>query len=142
VNEYYWALDTEEYLYVTGYFSNTANFGEQNLTSAGNFDIFIAKYTRDGKMVWLKQIGGSNPDIVKFIKIDSNNCIYITGYFTGISFFEQYTARSRGRSDIFTAKYTSTGELQWVKSEGAEIICEPSPKKRKAIIQKSRTDNQ
>lgn len=42
------ALDGEGYIYLTGYFQYTADFdfgtGTQNLSSAGNADIYIAKY--------------------------------------------------------------------------------------------------
>ncbi|NJK95965.1 MAG: hypothetical protein HC905_14550 [Bacteroidales bacterium] len=136
VTDVYWAIDKDENLCLTGYFMNSAMFGDVKLVSLGKFDVFVAKYSRNGDLLWIKQAGGSEPDLVKLIKTDSNNNIYITGYFTGISFFEDYIAHSKGRTDIFTAKYSAEGKLLWVKSEGAEIICEPNPVKRKEILRK------
>jgi hypothetical protein len=141
VSEYFWALDSKEDLYVTGYFSDTAQFGNQKIVSIGNQDIFIAKFSKEGNLLWVKQAGGKEADIVKYIKVDSNDNLYITGYFTGSSYFDKYVAKSQGRTDIFSAKYTPTGELQWVKSEGAEIICEPNAKKRHALFQKYNHSN-
>jgi hypothetical protein len=136
VADCYWALDNNGDLCLTGYFLNSATFENQKLVAVGKFDVFVAKYSKTGELLWVKQAGGSEPDFVKLIKIDANNNIYITGYFTSISFFENYIAHSKGRTDVFTAKYSPTGELIWVKSKGAEIICEPNPVKRKALLQK------
>lgn len=136
VADYYYALDYDGNLCITGYFMNTTYFDSVKLVSIGNFDVFVAKYSNKSELLWVKQVGGSDPDFVKVIKIDSDNNIFITGYFTGISFFENYIAYARGSKDVYTAKYGSDGELLWVKSQGAEIICEPNPVKRKLLVQK------
>jgi hypothetical protein len=136
VTEYFWALSSKDELYVTGYFNDTAVIGNQKIVSLGSQDIFIAKFTNDGKLQWVKQAGGKETDIVKLIKIDSNDNLYITGYFTVCSYFDKYVAKAQGRTDIFSAKYNTAGELQWVKSEGAQIVCEPNAKKRIALFQK------
>lgn len=136
VADCYWAMDTNGDLCLTGYFLNNTTIENQKLVAVGKFDVFVAKYSKNGKLLWVKQAGGSEPDFVKLIKIDSANNIFITGYFTGISFFGNFIAHSRGRTDVFTAKYSAAGELIWVKSQGAEIICEPNPLKRKALLQK------
>ena len=52
--------------YITGDFSATADFdpgaGTLNLTSAGNVDIYIAKYNSSGELVWAKAMGGTAED--------------------------------------------------------------------------------
>jgi len=52
---------------VTGGFQDTAILGEgetnaTSLTSAGGYDIFIAKYNADGTLAWAKRAGGSEYD--------------------------------------------------------------------------------
>lgn len=136
VTEYFLTLDRENNLIITGYFLNTTHFEDQKLVSVGNYDVFIAKYSSEGKLLWVNQSGGSEADFVKMMKLDDNNAVYITGCFSGVAFFGDYIARSKGRSDVFTAKYASDGKLQWVKSLGAEIICEPNSHKRRAYVQK------
>jgi hypothetical protein len=54
--------------YVTGRFSGTAIFGpgepnETTLTSAGSFDIFVAKYDRDGVLLWATRAGGVGSEV-------------------------------------------------------------------------------
>ena len=123
--------DNEANIYATGYFKNTAQFGEGgslvSLTSTGGADIFIAKYNPSGDLIWIKQAGG----IIGFdwgtdISLDSDNNIIITGYFdTEASFGEgsslvTLTASSDNR-DIFICKYTNSGELLWAYSAGGDF---------------------
>ena len=44
---------------ITGYFNNTAQFDAQSVTSAGQQDIFVAKYNTAGNLVWVAKAGGT-----------------------------------------------------------------------------------
>jgi len=120
--------DADENIYVTGYFKNTAYFGEGgnqvSLTSAGGADIFIAKYSSSGDLIWVKQAGGSTGfDWGNAIALDSQNNIIITGYFdTEASFGEGgslVTLIAPGDDrDIFVCKYNNSGDLIWAFNEG------------------------
>ena len=48
-------IDIKDNIYFTGQFSGTASFGNVQLTSAENSDIFIAKYNFSGIPVWVSQ---------------------------------------------------------------------------------------
>jgi len=120
--------DADENIYVTGYFKNTAHFGEGgnqvSLTSAGGADIFFARYNSSGDLIWVKQAGGSTGfDWGNAIALDSEDNIIITGYFdTEASFGEggsvvTLTAPGDDR-DIFVCKYDNSGELLWAFNEG------------------------
>src|SRR5690606_23169601 len=50
--------DADGNSYVTGFFHGQATFGVQTLQSAGQQDVFIAKYATDGTMVWAMRAGG------------------------------------------------------------------------------------
>src|SRR5207248_3090451 len=60
------AADAAGNVYVTGTFGGTVNFdpgaGTFNLTSAGFDDVFVAKYTSAGALVWAGDIGGAGTD--------------------------------------------------------------------------------
>ncbi|MFN7141162.1 MAG: SBBP repeat-containing protein, partial [Limisphaerales bacterium] len=72
-----------EHVYLTGYFQNTATFGSTNLTSSGSSDIFLAKYTTAGELVWVTKAGGTQGDVARAIGLDASENIYITGRFGG-----------------------------------------------------------
>src|SRR4051812_8436234 len=56
------AVDSHGDSVVAGLFSGTADFqpgsGVTNLTSVGQSDVFVAKYSPAGKLLWAKQFGG------------------------------------------------------------------------------------
>ncbi|WP_193172709.1 SBBP repeat-containing protein [Nisaea nitritireducens] len=119
-------VDSSGNSYVTGYFGGTVDFdpgaGTVNLTSAGNQDIFIAKYDSSGGLVWAKGVGGTNSDYGRSIEIDSSGNSYVTGQFQGTADFDPsgvtQNLTSAGSSDIFIAKYDGSGDLVWAKSVG------------------------
>src|ERR1041385_2354985 len=47
---------------LTGFFQGTVNLGGSDLTSAGDFDIFIAKFASDGSHLWSKRFGSTGTD--------------------------------------------------------------------------------
>ncbi len=65
--------------YLTGYFYENALFGDINLESAGNADIFVVKFDSSGDIIWAKGMGGSSNDRSKGISSDQDGHIYISG---------------------------------------------------------------
>ncbi|MBI3123960.1 MAG: SBBP repeat-containing protein [Ignavibacteriales bacterium] len=120
------AVDGSGNVYVTGNYASTADFDPSgnttNLTSAGGYDIYFAKYDANGALLWAKSAGGTGTDYGNSIAVDASGCIYVTGYFSGTANFapSEGTANrtSAGSSDIFFAKYNANGNIMWVKSVG------------------------
>jgi hypothetical protein len=123
------AVDGSGSSYVTGYFegSMTLGSGEANqttLSSAGGSDLFVAKYNPTGGLTWAKRAGGTGDDETLAIEIDAAGNSYITGYFEGSATFgfgeanQTVLTSSSGGSDIFVAKYNSSGALLWAKRAG------------------------
>lgn len=111
-------LDPNRNVYITGFFKGTANFDGTTMISAGQSDAFIARYDTTGSVVWARQSGGINDDIGNNIGIDSDENLYITGYFNDTAKFDNMTATSAGDTDIYVAKYTSAGKAEWVQRYG------------------------
>jgi hypothetical protein len=109
-------------VYITGYFSGTANFSGTSLISYGANDIFIAKYNPAGGLLWVKKAGGTGSDYGMGIKVDNSNNVFLTGGFRLTSAFGSISIKGlNGDSDIFIARYTSSGEAVWVKKAGGNI---------------------
>lgn len=56
--------------YVTGVFSNTANFGTYSVSSSVWSDVFVAKFGTDNIWQWASDGGGSQTDYVESVSFD------------------------------------------------------------------------
>lgn len=92
------------YSYITGRFNGTATFGTTNITSAGDNDIFIAKYDPAGELEWVKSAGGTLADYGNAITVDIVGNCYVSGYFRGTAVFGTFNFTSAGAQDIFVTK--------------------------------------
>lgn len=69
------AVDPAGNVYTTGWYATNLYFGAGiNLTNAGPFDAFLAKYNGSGAIQWARQAGGTNGAIV-------NGAVYSGLYF-------------------------------------------------------------
>lgn len=116
------ATDNAGNIYTAGCYKLTSTFDNISVTSAGDFDIFIAKYSPAGNLLWFKTAGGTSKDEADKIFIGADGNIYIGGMFSGIAQFDGITLTSNGGElsgeDIFLAKISPDGNYQWVKQYG------------------------
>ena len=113
------AVDGSGNVLVTGIFSGTVNFGGGNLVSAGDFDIFVAKYNASGVHQWSRRFGSAERSTSGTdVAVDGSGNVFVTGYFSGTVDFGGGNLVSAGRSDIFLAKYNANGVHQWSKRFG------------------------
>jgi hypothetical protein len=91
-----------------------------NPTSGPTVDVFLAKYSPSGSPAWSRSIGGNASDSAKAVAVDSSGNVAVTG--SQASSSADYGAGllpSRGGSDIFVAKYSSSGGYLWAKTLGS-----------------------
>lgn len=106
---------------ITGYFADVAIFDTEKLKSAGQRDIFIARYDGSGSLVWIEQAGGASNDEAYAIAADSLGNSIVVGRFTGTANFglqHTLTSTSSDQSDIFIAKYDANGDTCWAVKAG------------------------
>ena len=121
-------VDVNGNSYVTGFFRDTVIFGNTTLISAGGSDIFVVKFNDLGLVQWARKAGSILNDVGRGIGTDGNGNIYVAGYFsedydsgaTASCVFGGSTVFSSGETEIFLAKYDSTGLLKWVRSAGGQ----------------------
>jgi len=120
------ALDSDENIYITGYFEDTADFdptaGEDFHTSNGGRDIFITKIYANGSYAYTQSLGGSGYDTASNIEIDGDNNVYVVGSFSDSVDFD-YAAgtdihTSNGGFDIFFTKIESDGTYGYTYTAG------------------------
>ena len=112
------AADTNGNVFVTGSFSTTNFLGSSNLISSGLTDIFIAKHSPSGSLLWARQAGGTGYDEGRGIVADNAGNVYVTGHFQDTASFGATNLTSSGQSDVFVAKYDPDGNLVWVRRVG------------------------
>ena len=115
------ALDNFGGVYVAGFFSGTMTVDGVTVTSAGLYDIFLAKYNSDGTLVWLKRAGGTGADVAHGIVVDSAGNIGIVGEFQNAASFDSNSVVALGLGDAFIAKYDSNGNNLWAHRGGGTI---------------------
>jgi Secretion system C-terminal sorting domain len=114
--------------YMTGYFTSPIiNFGGINLNNSDsgyNCDVFLVKYNSLGNVIWAESIGqDSTEEVAWSIKTDVVGNIFLTGNFNSPTFtvgsFTLTNINNSGvTSDMFIAKYNSSGAVLWAKSGG------------------------
>ena len=133
------ARDKDGNVYVAGLYEGDMPMGASTFTSKGGKDVFIAKYNANGVLQWAKTGGSSADETVGGITTDAAGNVYITGSYgihviypttTDTAYFDNESIVSKGKSDIFLAKYDVDGGLIWLKGYGTEyrdfgksIIC-------------------
>lgn len=112
------AADRDGSVVVTGYFSGSVDFGGGSLSSAGQSDIFVAKYDPRGAHLWSRRLGGPGNDAGNHVAVDADGNVLVTGYFSSTADFAGTLLTSAGKNDIFLTKLSATGELRWAKGFG------------------------
>ncbi len=105
---------------VTGWFQGAARFGPVQLASRGGRDVFLAKYSPEGEVLWAIREGGPLDDQGSTVLIDRDGNHYCAGFFRGTASFGQHEVTSIGESEIFVAKYDLNGTLVWLRQMGGD----------------------
>lgn len=112
-------LDNAGNIYLTGQFRGTASFGALTISSAGNDDVFIAKYDTNGNEQWVKSAGGNGYDSGQGITLDNTGNVYVVGSYSEQADFDGTQIQSAiGGRDAFVAAYDNQGGLMWAKGLG------------------------
>jgi len=124
------ALSAAGYIYIAGWFYNTVDFdpgpGVFNLTSAGEYDVFILKLNSSGNFVWATRMGGLGSDINWNLSLDASGNIYTTG--------ERMNYTQKGKngtptwlgSNVYSLKYSQpAGSFKTSIPDAREEIVSP-----------------
>lgn len=107
--------DVDGNIVVMGQFEQSATFDGVTLTGNQPKNSFLAKYSPNGGLLWIKQTDALATDLA----IDGAGNLFITGYFTKQAMFEKTTVTGAREHAIFIAKYASDGNLLWAKEAGS-----------------------
>jgi len=116
------ATDPDGNVYLTGYFNGSGTIGGQTLinpTSGSTTDMFIAKFTASGSLIWVNHVGGdiSNSRVygMDVVLNPSNDYLYVTGNVRKTAYFETTSLTPLSSNAIFLVKYNTSGVEEWAK---------------------------
>ena len=120
------AVDGSGNVYITGYFTGTADFdpgaGTDDHTSSGLWDVFLTRIDSDGSYGWTKSIGGTGEDVGVSVTVDDSGNINLTGAFSETVDFDPGVGTdshtSAGSFDIFLMMINPDGSYGWTKTMG------------------------
>lgn len=129
------AVLSDDSFVVAGEFNGIATFGrgeptETTIESQG-LDAFLARYSKDGNLLWVQQAGGTDHDFARQVQVLPDGSIAVAGICEGTAVFGKgqenettldglFPSGEEGRGDnghLFVAKYQADGQLIWAKWE-------------------------
>jgi len=121
------ATDASGSVYLAGEaYNNYVTFGADTFVPYSLFPVlYLTKYDSAGNVLWVRNqylanstYGGGAYDVTT----DTKNNVYITGFCTGTSALGHDTLRGPNTPHLLTAKYNSSGQVQWAKSNGPGYV--------------------
>lgn len=117
------STDAAGNIYVAGEFYGSAMFGTNQLVDTTGYaygEMFLAKYTKAGELVWLKQVSGNSTVAPLSLKLDSSNNIYVCGGFNQSAQFGSTTLSNSSTysGGGFLAKFDGNGNALWAIQPG------------------------
>jgi hypothetical protein len=106
--------DSHGRIYFSGEFQGTLQLGSTTLTSAGAHDMFLAKATRVGRVLWAISMGGAGPETGPEVETDPDGNSYLTATFSGTARIGSHTLTTTGARGAFVAKVSPAGRVLWV----------------------------
>jgi hypothetical protein len=117
------AVDPSGGITIAGSFENKGpiSFGPgDEHVSLGEADIYVARFTGDGKLVWAKSYGGDRVDIANDVAVDGAGNAVVTGWFEGTADLGRGAVSSTAgnNKDVFVTKIDAKGDALWVQTFG------------------------
>jgi outer membrane protein assembly factor BamB len=120
-------LDASGNILVVGSSSNVATFGDVTFPDTPGGPL-LCKFDPDGQLLWAKRVEGRHlvfegkilaSGLANHVALDPEGNIILTGYlYNGATDFGGKVVKVAGRfdSDFFIAKFSPSGEVQWVQT--------------------------
>jgi len=123
--------DSNGDLYLAGTFQGTTDLDPgiavNNVVSSGKIDVFVAKFSNSGALLWGKSFGGLEYEDVRHIRVDMKGNIYLLGSFMLNVDFDFSSAVNQMNSgglnywSIYCLKIDKNSNFQWVVEIGDMI---------------------
>ncbi|MFM8771485.1 MAG: T9SS type A sorting domain-containing protein [Candidatus Kapaibacterium sp.] len=112
-----------------GTFSDSIDVGGIVLQSIGSYDVFTSRYSAKGNLGTAAAHGGLDADEGQSTVVDNKGNVYFAGAFIDVAVIagEQVEGLTASSMDMFIAKTSKEGLLQWIKVFGSPTYDEGAP---------------
>ncbi len=121
--------DADNATMVGSFASPTLTFGSHVVNSAGDYDIFIAKYNSAGTPLWAKVVGNTKDDGPWCVRTRNGNQTIIAGYFKSSTLtFDSHTiinSSTYNTNDVYLCALDSAGNTLWATKAGGNLSDRP-----------------
>jgi hypothetical protein len=121
------SVDSQNNIIAVGLFCGTVDFGGTTLTAPDPYsfwasDMFVAKYSPVGSLIWVRQFGGGQNDIGIGVAVDGSDNIIFTGRLgsQNVDFGNDIILSSAGSFDVVLVKLLPAGTTVWAKRYGGK----------------------
>ena len=112
--------DSDSNIWACGSLFGNAVVGGFDLVTKGNYDVFYIKLLNNLLISRAGMFGGISMDMAGGIGSDANGNVFISGNFNESITLNNQTISSKGSTDIFMAKISGNGEIQYLVSYGSK----------------------
>jgi PKD repeat protein len=116
-DEGYSAQQTSDGGYIITGISGSSDTGDVSETTAGGFDVWVARLDAAGSPVWDRLLGGSEDEEAHSVQQTADGGYILAGY-TESSATGDITGTNHGAIDIWVVKLTAGGAVQWQRLYG------------------------
>ncbi|MCF8303635.1 MAG: T9SS type A sorting domain-containing protein [Bacteroidales bacterium] len=111
-------------VFLIGNYNENIEISGVELQNIGHQDIFIAKYSDNGSLLWAKAIGGPEWEYGALIDFSPDDHIYFTGEFISenVSFDGEDIVMEEGEGNTLMVKMSPDGDIVWYKKQAGSTI--------------------
>jgi hypothetical protein len=114
------ASDPSGNVYVTGVFWESVSFGGRTASGSGDTDVFVAKVSSQGSVLWLKTYGSAGTEETSKLVADADG-VTVGGIFQQSVNFGDGARTAVGFADVFVLRLDAQGDFRWAKTAGGTI---------------------
>ncbi|MDX1624883.1 MAG: hypothetical protein R3323_00090 [Wenzhouxiangellaceae bacterium] len=109
-------------VFVTGHFRGTIETPVGTLQSNGQRDVFVARISATGELLWVASGGGQFDDSVHDLALDDGDNVFLAGDFQDIATFGGSDVVSAGQVDGYIARIDAVGQWRWARRMGGALV--------------------
>lgn len=116
------SVDPQGEVLLAGTFSEPTDFGDGAVAPVDALDLFVARYTAGGELVWARPFGAASDQVGSHVVGDAVGNTYVTGHFKGaLTVGEPLETPDPDGTDILLFKVDPQGAPVWARHFGGQF---------------------